>query len=523
MNKLGDGLCKAFYAFWTLMFGILCVVAIFGYCNHAFLHFYLAAGIWTILLLAVVFHRDRINAWSDRKVYLLLTVTTLIMFLLTLWAGISMTVPPFNDTATIYYSAVEVIWDGSISREVNEYTACYWATGTSNHDYFLVCPNNHNLFLVLYYVWYYKFLLLFLPLDLYGFSGYAAVVVLNALSIVGTSVFGFLAAKKGKDNTTAFLFLALSGLFVPYYLHAYKAYADTLSLPYVTMALYFYVSAAKEQAKTGKAVIFYILTGLSLAVGALVKGSVLILMVAMIIYTLVNRERLWKKLCAPVILLLVCVLVSQTWTYYKDHCSWIDTSESDRFELPTAHFLMMAAKGGGDYKWEDVQYSLSFPTYEERKQADTEEFIRRVKSHGSAGGYLSYQICKVAEVLADGNYAQYVHLEFTFEAAPALKEWVSSSGKYYPLYYGWITIYITLFYISVFVSAYRGIRAGGSLNTLLHICLCGALLFFSFWEFKSRYLLNFVPLFMLCTVFTLSEFADLYVSRGLHKREEVCD
>lgn len=430
------------------------------------------------------------------------------MLLLSLWAGLTMMVPPFNDTGSVYYAAAEIIQSGSISREVNEYTTCHWATKTSNHDYFLIYPN--NTFLVFYHLCYYKLLLLFAPIDLYGPSGYGAAVVLNSVSIVCATVFGFLTAKKAKDNTTAFLFLILSCLFVPYYLHAYKAYSDTLSLPYVTMALYFYVNGIQTD-RDKRAVIFYILTGLSLSIGILIKGSILILLVAMSIYTALRHDSLRRTLYALICLILVCASILSVWPLYKDHCSWIDTTEADQFELPAIHWVMMAAKGGGDYKSKDFWYSQNFPTYEDRKRADMEEFVRRVQSYGSVHGYISYEIEKVSGVMADGMYAQYAHLKHTFPKVPALEEWVSAQGQYYPWFYSYITVYITIYYLSVLASAFWGIaRKKHSLNTLFHVCLFGVFVFFAFWEFKSRYLLNFVPLFMLCTAFTLSEYADIY-------------
>ncbi|MDE7253844.1 MAG: hypothetical protein K2O32_13000 [Acetatifactor sp.] len=501
-------LYKLFYLFWTALFGILFFAAVYKYYHHKILIISLSVALWAVLFGLVIVFRHFLNSLSNRTVYLLLISFSLIMLLLSLWAGLKMLVPPFNDTGSVYYAAAEIIQSGSISREINEYTSCYWATETSNHDYFLIYPN--NTFLVFYYLCYFKLLLLFVPINLYGASGYGAAVVLNSFSIVCATVFGFLTAKKAKDNTTAFLFLILSCLFVPYYLHAYKAYSDTLSLPYVTMALYFYVNGTQAD-RDQISVIFYILTGLSLSIGILIKGSILILLVAMSIYTVLRHDSLRRTLYALICLILVCASILTAWPLYKDHCSWIDTTEADQFELPAIHWVMMAAKGDGDYRSEDFWYSQNFPTYEERRRADTEEFVRRVQSYGSARSYISYEIKKVSKVMADGMYAQAVHLTYTFHKVPVLKKLVTDQGQYYPWFYGYITVYITLYYLSILASAFWGIvRKKHSLNTLFHVCLFGVFLFFAFWEFKSRYLLNFVPLFMLCTAFTLSEYADIY-------------
>lgn len=514
-RPIGTRLYRLFHLLWLPTFTVLFFVSFLRYYRYdqKFFVLILAAEISLIAIYLVTVCKERINSLSDRTVYLVLAAVSVPMSVLLFLAGQSMWVTPFNDTGTVYYSVAEILRDGSISKEINEYTKTYWATNTSNHDYFLVYP--FNTFLVFYELCYYRFLRLFTAVDLYDTSGCNAAILLNTLSIILTVIFGFLTAKKAKDNCTAFLFLTMSFPFVPYYLHVYKVYSDTLSLPYVTAALYFYVKGSQTD-NGKKAVLDFVLTGLTLSMGILLKGSVAILLVAVVIYTLLRPVTLRHTFSALLSLLLTCVIVLNVWTLYKNNCSWIDTSEADKYELPTIHCFMMAASGGGGFKLEDLQYSLSFPTYEERRQADTEEFIRRVKSHGSVSGYIDYQVKKVAQVMADGLYAQEGHLQFTYKAAPWLIDW--TLGKYRNIFYCYITTYITLFYISMLASAALGIfRKKHTISTLFNICIFGIFLFFSFFEFKSRYLLNYVPLFMLCYSFAVSECAELYTQyRGRH-------
>ena len=503
-------LFRLFYLLWLPLFAVLFSVSVYKYYNHKLFVIFLSVILWLIALCLIMVFRDLINSLSDHTVYILLSSISILMFIILFLAGRAMWVQPLNDTGTAYYAVGEILRDGSISKEINEYTMTYWSTNTSNHDYFLIYPN--TTFLVFYQLCYYRILRVFSPIDLYDTSGYTAAIVLNAVSITLAVIFGFLTAKKAKDNCTAFFFLILSFFFVPYYLHVFKVYSDTLSLPYVTAPLYFYVKGA--QTDSGKKTLIYnILAGLLLSLGILVKGSIAILLIAVVIYTLLRPDTLKRTLSTLFCLILVCFAILNIWSLYRDNCSWLDTSEADKYEFPSIHWVMMAAKGGSGYKTADVEYSLSFSTYAERKQADTEEFIRRVKSYNSAHDYIVYQIKKVSNVMANGLYAQSEHLETTFEAAPALADWVSWQGKHYSKFYCYITIYITFFYISMLISAVLGIfRKKHSLTTLFNICFFGLMLFFSFWEFKSRYLLNFVPLFMLCSSFTISECAEIFKS-----------
>lgn len=164
----------------------------------------------------------------------------------------------------------------------------------------------------------------------------------------------------------------------------------------------------------------------------------------------------------------------------------------------------MASVGSGGYRQSDFDYTQSYPDLAQKKAAALEEFLRRVKSYGSCSDFLQFEIQKVAAVLADGKYAQKEHLELTFSSAPGLSNWVSEEGKYYDLFYCYITIFITLFYFSILISILLRIFTKKTLHIdmLFQIIIFGAYLFFSFWEFKSRYLLNFVPVYMLILVFS---------------------
>lgn len=502
-------LFKTFYLVWFCLFAVLFGFTVIKYYKYKYIVLPLSVILCAAAFLLFFLARDFINALSAKTVYIILAFISLLMLAALFWAGWIMWVEPFNDTGTCYYAVAEILETGTISKEVNEYTACYWATETSNHDYFLIYPN--STFLVFYQLCYYKLLRIFYPVSLYSSSGQCAVILLNGLSIVFAVIFGFFTARKAKDNCAAFSFLTLAFFFVPFYLHAYKAYSDTLSLPYVTAALYCYVSGT--HAKTRKSsMIFYLLSGISLSLGILIKGNIYVLLIAMILYTLLRPEPFRRKLSALLCLILVCLFMLNAWSLYRDNCSWLDTAESDRYKLPTMHWVMMSmsVETRGDYNAGDFEYSQSFPTYAEKKDACTQELIRRVKAYGTAKNFIYFEIDKVSRVLADGLYAQYAHLGHIFSKIPILKEWINEDGKYYPWFYGYITVYITIFYISMLISAVLGMfRKNHPLSTMIDIFLFGTLLFFSFWEFKSRYLMNCVPLYMLCTSFAWSDCADI--------------
>ena len=511
---LPSRLTRLFYIVWFFAFLILFSHTAKQY-QHKTLIIFLTVILYASVFLAVLRFRRAVDKLPDRIIYPLIFGILLLITMLLIWSGFTMCVAPFNDTGSAYYAAAEVLKYGHISREVNQYTSCHWATHTSNHDYFLIYPN--NLFLVFYQVCYFKILSLFTSIDMYSMAGYRAVAVLNSVSIAAAVFYGVLTAKKCRGNLAALLLLFFSMIFVPYYLHAYKAYSDTLSIPYIAAALFYYTIGQKTEPSSNcrfKKYAFYILCGISLALAALIKGSALILFVAVIVHLILQSKPLLQKLMVFLLLFTSVFLILSGWSVYKNNCSWIDTSRADEFEFPSIHWVMMASVDSGSYRQSDFDYTQSFPTLAQKREANSEEFLRRVKSYGSCTNYLRFEIQKMAAVLADGKYAQTEHLQQTFSRAPSLANWLLNEGDYYNLFYCYITILITLFYFSVLTGSLLGIARGTlHTDTLLHITLFGVLLFFAFWEFKSRYLLNFVPVFMLTLVFSWADWEQMILIR----------
>lgn len=494
-------LITSFYIAWLFIFVILFFSTVKQY-EHKLFIITLTIIFYGGILGFVLRYRRIMDGLSNRIVCMVIFSALLLMLILLLVSGCAMCIAPFNDTGSTYYAAAEVLQHGHISTEINQYTSCYWATHTSNHDYFLIYPN--NLFLVFYQVCYYKILSFFLPVDMYSVSGYHAAVLLNSLSIVSAVGCGVFTAKKCRGNCGAILFLLFSVLFIPYYLHAYKAYSDTLSMPYMSAALFCFVLSRKTGSFTISSFQNVFLCGFFLVLGILIKGSALILLVAFIICLILQSRPLKQKLMELTLLSLTVLVLLNSWSVYKDNCSWIDTSRADELEIPSIHWIMMASVGSGGYRQSDFDYTQSYPDLAQKKAAVLEEFLRRVKSYGSCSDFLQFEIQKVAAVLADGKYAQKEHLELTFSSAPGLSNWVSEEGEYYDLFYCYITIFITLFYFSILISILLRIFTKKTLHIdmLFQIIIFGSYLFFSFWEFKSRYLLNFVPVYMLILVFS---------------------
>lgn len=342
-----------------------------------------------------------------------------------------------------------------------------------------------------------------LGMDLRSDTAYACLGILNSCFIllgIGSAV---LAAKREKGDRAALLMLVGSLLFLPYYLNAYKLYSDPMSMTFVGLTIWLTIEADHAQKKTG---LLRLLAGLSAGIGILLKGSVLILTVAAVIYLAVRLDT-WRKRGKEIgCVLLGVLLVTQAWAIRSEDLPWLDTSRSDRYELPFMHWVMMASHKDGGFVQEDLDYSLSFETLTEKKAATKDRYIRNVKEQGLVG-YMKFIVVKTVNTFSDGMYSQQDHLDQFRERA--IGRWISSDGPYHVCVKLYTSVALGFLYLAVAVSAILGSRRKTGAPLFFHICMFGLILFFALWESKSRYLFNFTPVFLLTAALTIDELSEI--------------
>ena len=109
-----------------------------------------------------------------------------------------------------------------------------------------------------------------------------------ALSLLGM-IFTFFLAEKLHGGRTAFLTIFCCVLFMPFYMHAPIFYTDTFALPFVTGTFLSY-QYRKKDAK------WLLLTAAVLAVGYKVKGSLGVILVALLIHLWLQKEKVSERL-----------------------------------------------------------------------------------------------------------------------------------------------------------------------------------------------------------------------------------
>jgi hypothetical protein len=461
-----------------------------------------------ILLFLFTKFKTQINNLTNKQMYLILLFFVILMFLGMAYIAYIMLSNPLNDLGTVYYSIKEILEDGHISRQINKYTCCGWSTHTSNNDYFVIYPNNQ--FVLFFLLSYYKILSsvgIFMDTDLSNYMG----CILNVFMISVSIVFGFLLCKKVWNNSGALMYLIFSFFFLPYYINAFRFYTDTLSLPFVVSSIFLFFKFNETSSKKQK-FIYSCLTGAILSFGILLKGSIYILLAAMIIYSIITIKN-WLQVIVLGIMLITLGSINFMWYQYIDHSGWIDNSAKNKLEIPVTHWIMMASTGNGGFRQEDLDYTLSFPDKDTKKAATIEKTLERIRSYKGLTKYLNFEFEKIGQSLADGKFAQNLHLSW-YKTRSRIHDYILETGLHYKIFYNYITVFIVSIYILIFLSFLFEIkRKEIGYGFFMNLCIIGMILFFMLWEVKSRYFLNFTSIYFMCAINALNGFSTLFCSK----------
>ncbi len=415
------------------------------------------------------------------------------MFVLLCVVGFRMVSEPNSDLGTVYYSAWEIVEDGHVSTVFTGSEKHRSFFEESNNGYFMHYTANIPILALL--ALFYKVLSLFGLNSDSLLSNYMS-ILLNIAFIMGSVILTLKTAKNIFGKKGSFAALVMCFTFVPFYINACRFYTDTLSMLFVAASFYVY-SLPDEKFKYTW--LKYALAGVAVCIGALIKGSVYIVLVAFMIHLLLKGL---KNIRYCAVMLAVIAALCGAWGVYLDNCSWIDMSQEESMEFPLVHWIMMGMNRnvGGGYDQNDFEYTAQFPSKEEKKAADLEMLSKRFAEFGTVNGAGDYLFNKSAGTWLEGQFMQNVHMEWVLKKG-GLFDFLSANREYYSLYNIYIAVYI--FCLFVFIGA-GGVYALHSpkadYGMLLRLTLLGAMIFFMLWESKSRYILNFAPVFMLSAV-----------------------
>lgn len=495
---MGHRLSRIFHGCYLILFSIL-FLCVWAWQDNIPALLAIWAAVLVLLVLAA--RRLRGETVTDQQLKVITAAVLGIMAVLLAIVGWMMIPLLRTDLGTVYYSAMEIIKNGHVNDAPSIYNKITTITNMTNNEYFVVYPN--NLPILFFITTFYRIVHAFgisMETDLGVYMG----VLLNTGFILFSVGLGSRVAKRLWGNKAALFYLMLAALFVPYYINVSRFYTDTLTLPFPLLAVYLYIRLREKRATAEmpqkhvfkEQLPWFVGLGACLAVGFLLKGSCIIMAVALLVHSLISSFN--RRTLAGIAATAVCFCVIwQGWNVYVHHCSWIDMSREEELTFPAAHWVMMAMSGNGGFHQDDFDYTWSYGSKEEKQAADVRRIREKIDAMGGFGGFISFELQKMAGTWGDAKFAQQPHLNW-IKKDTVMQEFVEKDGKYHTAFYLYTTAFILVLYTLFIVSIAHGMFQKNNMASLFNICIFGVMLFFAFWETKSRYLLNFTPIFFLC-------------------------
>lgn len=438
----------------------------------------LAAGVWALARWAL----PRLNTLSPRRwraFFYPAFALYAIAFAVMAWFLAEV---PIMDQAVVLRSLPDLLDDGRFG---------FYGS------YYITCNNNLGLALVLG-GWYGL-------AGLFGFSpdpslmGVAPAIALNVLALLASAALLCLLARRiFQTNAAVALVFLLCAAFAPFWLYSPCFYSDTLSIPFVLLALLAFEAWQRGQSRAR--LLLAAGAGAAVFAGSAVKGSVAVLAVALAILFLL-RARPRQALASLAAMLTAVGLLTGGYRLWQR--VWlIDWTYEEAVGLPMQLWFCYGSHADGNYAQEDYEAAMTVDTIAERKTIINARIAANYAAHTPLS-LAQFLTRKAAITWGDGLY----NAE-EFLATPQRANWthrfiLKGQPGYMPMVY-YCQSYFCMVQLLVLAAAVRAVRrrAAGPL-LLTGVGVTGLILFLSLWETKARYAFNFTPLLLLLTAAAL--------------------
>lgn len=506
------------FVFVIMMLMVIFMVTCFSYLSSYITaqNFLIPAGI--CLLIAIVFvilfcfiyKRSNIHDAKILKSSKTIIITSLVLLMLQLFVCYSV----FFLTS----------WDSEVLT-VNAFNIAHNKIGNLNNDYFSRFPN--NLFLEYLFILAYKFA---------DFIEMSTLKTGTELIVIGqcvlNSMTGFLTFKiaekisnsyKAAWCTWAFYFILVGSAFwtiVPY--------SDSIALIIPVLILWIWTTLKTEKYTYLKWFLIIVIT----FIGYKIKPQTVIVFIAIVIiqaiYAGYNRKIFLRLIKAVVPAMVVVMLLN---VGIGKAVSTLPFNIDKEAEFGMTHFLMMGLneESGGIYDKDDIDFSNTIETKEERKKANIDESIRRLKS------FTPRRLAKHIARKTVSNYGNgmfgwgqeagsYFYKEVYRDRVPGisgfLKKCIYNTGDYYRIFaiikqFTWI--------MCLLLCALSCMRRDKSVNEavlVIALSIIGLTMFETLFEPRARYFYIYVPFYVILAPIGLRNVLEKFKSKK-DKKERV--
>lgn len=336
------------------------------------------------------------------------------------------------------------------------------------------------------------------------YDAYLLIIHVGGLIVSLSCLLVVYAAKRMTgSNCVGYAVLALEGIFIILSPQCLIPYTDTYGMLAPALALFLYTAPLSRYVKAPTVTLVLVL-------GSFIKPNAIIVWIALVLVELFSHN--WvMQLCSRTVscvVLAVTILAgigvgSFLGTQLKAYSVRTGTISDAELSMSAAHYLMMGwnEQGAGGYSYDDVEFSTSIETYEERVDKDFEVFTDRIRKMGP-GGVVRQLVRKTLSNYADGSGSWKKDGGFFQEikgengALQALYG-ITDKEDISPYEYGAQLLWALILCGLVLQWLARDFTKA---SCVVNVALLGQSVFLLLFECRARYFIQFWPYFVLAAI-----------------------
>lgn len=412
---------------------------------------------------------------SNKQTWIFYIIVVIVMTFLQLLIGYLVRTNPSWDLKLVIQSAQEMIQYGH---------------STDMAPYYIQAPNNILITLMIAFT--IKFFSFFHLSNIHIIT-----LLVNTLFIQFAILLLFKVAKKIYGNFGACFTLVLMFLFLPIYPYSTIMYTDTMSM-FLPIGFLYLIMKLNDVKNNKQLIVYSLLLGLFSFISLNLKVTALIVVIAFAINEIIKIN--FKKL-AKIAAIALCgfAVFEISFVTFIKRTNIIGIDYELTKSVPFTHFIMMGMYKDGAFDADEWQFTLRLPDYDTRKNENLRVIKERLKSYGTQG-YIKFLNHKVrAQTWGGGTYDFETILDSYAADNNIAHKFLLKSGPYYK----YIDYYCQMFHFTmillILISVLYSIKYGKE-HDILNIgklSMFGLLIFLLMWETRSRYMLNFIPIYIL--------------------------
>lgn len=301
-------------------------------------------------------------------------------------------------------------------------------------------------------------------------------------------------------------------------------YSDQAGLWIIILSFYLYIKE-KETQNIKYMFLFVLLQVL----GYYIKPQIIFLLISVFIYEIINYKynkdeiiKILKRIGITLIVIVLAIIYVKVIIYF----SGFKIDKEKKFGI--THYLMMGFNEERNGVWfaNDVIFSSNFSSYKERKEANINEFKKRVIYYGPKGiGKLF--IKKMLTNYNDGTFfwgkeGYFYGDEITSGTNPAkelLKSYYWNDGKNHIIFQSIMqSIWLSILFLNIF--AFVKVDYKNEIQ-VLKITIIILTIFELLFEARSRYLFIYVPIYIFTCVIGFNNMINIFKIRKNDKNGDI--